>query len=239
MIVPHGNLGYYPAAVFDRAGEVQELIHYSFASFNLVRSVRQLGGQWQSTAFGFQGDGLGFVMRQDRRGQLHFLFASHRFNGDPKRGMYRRWDGQQWSHQVIDASASSIFGLELLSDGTPVIQRETTLMRRRGETWVEFCRLPAAANLFREQWLIKPEGHVLCPSWDGSARRLVLFERTAVEWSGAVVAERSEAEDDPQCLGPAAGRPRPAADPPRTGRGTERLVDRRAAKPGPLTALGR
>jgi WD40 repeat protein/predicted Ser/Thr protein kinase len=208
-VVAGGNLGFTPAVIQDRRGDIQEIYHYSFAGLNLVRSVRRADGGWQSAGFGTQGFGLRLAMLPGTRGDLHFVATSHRFNCDPRPAMYGHWDGTKWREEIIDPTGGVLPSLALLPDGTPVAERPGVLLRRAGERWVEFCRLPGEVGPTAARCVIAPNGDIYAAAWDAPRRAILLFRRHENQWQGAIVAQPA-ADREPNllcvCLDPR-GRP--------------------------------
>jgi hypothetical protein len=200
-IAPSGNWGFTPALIWDDAGEVREIIHYGFRTYNLVRTMRTADGDWQTEPLGHQGFGLRFLLKQDSQGIYHFVSTSHRFNGDPRPAMYARWDGQHWHQEVPNVAGGHIVSLGLMPDGRPVIRSDGRFLIRQQDTWEELCHLPVDIPGNRpQQFAIDTKGHLHMALWDPSTRHVSWYRHDGTMWQATIVADVPDSLNEPNFL---------------------------------------
>ncbi|MFV1968248.1 MAG: WD40 repeat domain-containing protein, partial [Pirellulaceae bacterium] len=197
----HGNHGFYPAVNASAGLAIDEILHFSFDGFLLLKSTPPADGQteWQADVVGWQGDGSELLARHDGKGRWHLLFKPNRFNQDPGPRIYARLDGDKLLRDVPDPAASLSGTPRLLPDGTPVLIRyrqqqgsdrpQAELVKRVGDRWTMHARLPEISGVFRQQFALRSSGEALLISWLPENRQLILWRVASNGWSAAIIAE--------------------------------------------------
>lgn len=113
-LITLSNSGFYPAATWS-ADAVDEVFHFSFAGYELLRTFRE-DGEWTTESVGHQGDGFQLRAVKTASGERYLGFRTNRFNSDTRSPHLIRGVGDAWQRSPIDRRARFCLDI-LLPDG--------------------------------------------------------------------------------------------------------------------------
>ncbi|MCA9177887.1 MAG: protein kinase [Planctomycetales bacterium] len=198
------NWGFYPSPQYAADGSLQELLHFNFHGFVLLRSQPPTKDApddfWSASPLGRQGDGLYLECQTTADGVRHLLFRRNIFNSAPVPQLYARFDGQNWSSEVVDPFAANVRSLGIDSEGRVVVMRlgpdRKVFLRREADRWVDLCEMPEATTVNGPpSYVFMPDGDIVAgPIWNESERTLQLWRRHAERWELETFADEVQGE---------------------------------------------
>lgn len=117
-LITLSNSGFYPAVTWS-ADTVDEVFHFSFAGYELLRTFRK-NGEWTTEPVGHQGDGFQLQAVRTTSGERYVAFRTNRFNSDTRSPHLIRVDGNTWHRNVIDRRARACLNVLLLDQANPL-----------------------------------------------------------------------------------------------------------------------
>ncbi len=203
-ITQQKNDGHYPTLITNPDGSLQCVVHYSFASRELLLSKPpdRLGTDWRTINLTGRGLGLRAQGWLGVGNKSYFCAERHRMNGDPSWLRLFEIQDESISRMSIPTDCELIAPIRRLSSGQPMIlvkqhvdgesQSNFDFMERTETGWKQVASMPFTKRFFG--WHITKSGYIVALLKSADDPRLTLATWNGQRWKHEVIFHRADIE---------------------------------------------